>query len=319
MKKTLSLLTILTVTFTVAFSSIGIANAIDTEETPNLGYDMTTEKSAALFDYDMSLENGIKITEFDHDPATQDGLDDTIVYKTFETGSDDLYQPFVMDPKVMTLKDIKENLKDSELNITSKVVKTKSGKPAVEISFNVNGIPVKLDGIKVYRSTKKNSGYGKTALKTTKNASYVNTNVKAGKAYYYKARGYVTIDGKKYYTDYSKKTSITVSKKKMAKYTKPAPLYKNQPSIAGGYMAAKDPTITEELKAIFDKATKDLDGVAYEPIKLMGTQVVAGTNYKFLCKAKGVFPGAVETKKVVTIFYQPWTETCEVTNIEDYE
>lgn len=143
MKKTLSLLIILSVTFTVAFSSIGIANAIVTEETPNLGYDM------------------------------------------------------------------------------------------------------------------------KTALKTTQNSSYVNTNVKAGTKYYYKARGYVTIDGKKYYTDYSKKTSITVSKKKMAKYTKPAPLYKNQSSIAGGYMAAKDPTITEELKAIFDKATKDLDGVAY--------------------------------------------------------
>lgn len=302
MKKLLSLAIILALAFTMTFSCVGIANAIATEEVP-------------VFDYDTSLENSIKITGFDHDPATQDSLDDIKILSTAQ----DAYQPIAVDPRVMTLGDIKADLEDGELSLTAKVVKAKNGKPAVELSFNVNGVAVKLDGIKVYRSTKKNSGYGKTALKTTKNSSYVNTNVKAGKKYYYKAKGYVTVDGKKYYTGYSKKVSVTVSKKKMGKYVKPAPLYDNQLPLAGGYMAAEDTTITDELKTIFEKATKGLDGASYEPIKLMGTQVVAGTNYKFLCKAKGVFPGAIETKKVVTIFYQPWTETCEVSNIEDYE
>ena len=315
MKKSLSLAIILALAFTMTFSCVGIANAIATEEMPGLGSDNAPKKvDASLFDYDMSLENGIEITGFDHDTATEDSIEEVKILS-----AEDVNRPIVVDPRVMTLGDIKADLKDGELSLTAKVVKAKSGKPAVELSFNVNGVAVKLDGIKVYRSTKKNSGYGKTALKTTKNSSYVNTNVKAGKKYYYKAKGYVTVDGKKYYTGYSKKVSVTVSKKKMGKYVKPAPLYDNQLPLAGGYMAAEDTTITDELKTIFEKATKGLDGASYEPIKLMGTQVVAGTNYKFLCKAKGVFPGAIETKKVVTIFYQPWTETCEVSNIEDYE
>ena len=56
MKKLLSLAIILALAFTMTFSCVGIANAIETVEAPD-------------FDYDMSLENSIKITEFDHDPA----------------------------------------------------------------------------------------------------------------------------------------------------------------------------------------------------------------------------------------------------------
>ena len=72
----------------------------------------------------------------------------------------------------------------------------------------------KLDRFEIYRSVKKNSGYGKKAFFTTKNGStakYLNTkSLKKGKTYYYKLRGVRIIDGKKYYTKWSNKTWKTV-------------------------------------------------------------------------------------------------------------
>lgn len=52
--------------------------------------------------------------------------------------------------------------------------------------------------------------------------------------------------------------------------------------ILGGYIDVVDGTLTDELKDIFNKALSGLLGASYEPIKLVATQVVAGTNYKFL-------------------------------------
>ena len=67
----------------------------------------------------------------------------------------------------------------------------------------------KVDYYEIYRSTKKNSGYGKKPFFRTKDGNvtkYLNTkNVKAGKTYYYRIRGVRVVDGKKYYTEYSNK------------------------------------------------------------------------------------------------------------------
>lgn len=59
--------------------------------------------------------------------------------------------------------------------------------------------------------------------------------------------------------------------------------------LAGGY--TKFRPITEEDKVIFDKAMKGLVGVDYEPL-IVSTQVVKGTNYRFVCNAEliGVKP-----------------------------
>ena len=56
----------------------------------------------------------------------------------------------------------------------------------------------------------------------------------------------------------------------------------------------------EELQAVFDKATGDVDDVVYTPVALIGTQVVAGINYCFLCQVKSAIPD--ENEKPVWCF-----------------
>ncbi len=72
----------------------------------------------------------------------------------------------------------------------------------------------KVDRFEIYRSVKKNSGYGKKAFFATKNgevSTYLNTkNLRTGKTYYYKLRGVRIIDGQKYYTQWSNKAWRTV-------------------------------------------------------------------------------------------------------------
>lgn len=70
----------------------------------------------------------------------------------------------------------------------------------------VKGSLAGLDGYEVFRSTKRNSGYGKTPFFQTKNTHYTNSkSLKKGTRYYYKVRGYVKAKGKRYYTSWSSK------------------------------------------------------------------------------------------------------------------
>ena len=91
----------------------------------------------------------------------------------------------------------------------SKQVKMKNGKKAVTITWtNTSG--VKFDGVEIFRSLKKNSGYGKNPIYTSKSGKYYNTSVKKGKKYYYKVRSYIEVDGIKYYSAWSAKAWRTV-------------------------------------------------------------------------------------------------------------
>lgn len=73
--------------------------------------------------------------------------------------------------------------------------------------------------------------------------------------------------------------------------------------LAGGWTPSADPAVTEELKALFDKGTETLTGAGYIPVAFLGTQVVAGTNYAFLCRAVTAYPGALETEPAYAMVY----------------
>ena len=84
-----------------------------------------------------------------------------------------------------------------------------NGKKAIRISwYDETGAKLDdiFDGYEVFRSTKRYSGFGKKPFFTTTKTSYTNNkDLKKGNTYYYKVRGYVEVDGKKYYSDWSKK------------------------------------------------------------------------------------------------------------------
>lgn len=52
----------------------------------------------------------------------------------------------------------------------------------------------------------------------------------------------------------------------------------------GSWAVPEDSTVTEDHKKIFNNMTSKLDGFFFEPVAFLGSQVVAGTNYCFLCK-----------------------------------
>lgn len=55
-------------------------------------------------------------------------------------------------------------------------------------------------------------------------------------------------------------------------------------------------------KAAFEKATERMEGYEYEPIALLGTQVVAGTNYSILARGTAVVPDAIPSYEIITIY-----------------
>lgn len=54
-------------------------------------------------------------------------------------------------------------------------------------------------------------------------------------------------------------------------------------SVVGGYSEPRK--LSDEERALFDSVAAEIAGVKYEPINV-ATQIVADTNYRFLCKGK---------------------------------
>lgn len=85
-------------------------------------------------------------------------------------------------------------------------------------------------------------------------------------------------------------------------------------STVGGWKIMNSLDITQEAQDAFDMATKELVGVDYTPLGLLGTQLVSGTNYCFLCEAQVVVPDAVSYYAIVSV-YQNLQGESEILNI----
>ncbi len=88
--------------------------------------------------------------------------------------------------------------------------------------------------------------------------------------------------------------------------------------LMGGWTVAQDPTITPELKAVFDKGMEGLIGVNYVPVLYLGSQVVAGTNHAFLCQATVVVPDA-QPEWMVVYLYQDLQGEISVLDIGGFD
>ena len=104
------------------------------------------------------------------------------------------------------IKETKAYNSTIQLIAKSKIAKTAKGKKAIRVYwFEKNGKTLNFDGYEVYRSVKKNKGYGKKPIFTTENMKYLNTAVEKGTRYYYKVRGYKEIGESKLYSNWSTK------------------------------------------------------------------------------------------------------------------
>ena len=89
------------------------------------------------------------------------------------------------------------------------------------------------------------------------------------------------------------------------------------PGLAGGWNDPESPVMTEEASAALSKAADKLVGAEYTPIALLGTQVVAGTNYSILCRITAVTPSA-EPGYSVVIVYEDLQGNAEITDTYDF-
>lgn len=82
------------------------------------------------------------------------------------------------------------------------------------------------------------------------------------------------------------------------------PVLAEEEPLVGGWSAYTDnPTeIPAEALDALNAAIEGLEGCTYEPIALLGMQVVAGTNYCFLCETTIVVPDAQPSYALVYVF-----------------
>ena len=73
--------------------------------------------------------------------------------------------------------------------------------------------------------------------------------------------------------------------------------------MLGGWKVCDDPTVTKEAQAVMDKALEGFVGSKVEPVALLATQVVAGTNYCFLCRVTPVVPNAQSAWCLVYVYH----------------
>lgn len=91
--------------------------------------------------------------------------------------------------------------------------------------------------------------------------------------------------------------------------------------VVGGYTVSDEAsasTLTDHEREVFEAATKELVGVTYTPVSTLATQVVAGTNYAFLCKGE-VADAEGTTGWYVLVVYENLSGEAELTSAEQID
>lgn len=88
--------------------------------------------------------------------------------------------------------------------------------------------------------------------------------------------------------------------------------------VTGGWTPSEDPAITEDFRAVFDKAMEGLLGVNYTPVAYLGSQLVAGTNHCVLAQAQVVAPDARPYYALVYI-YEDLEGNAKIMNIAELD
>ena len=84
--------------------------------------------------------------------------------------------------------------------------------------------------------------------------------------------------------------------------------------ITGGWAINNDFDGIDDANAMsaFEKATEDLDGYRYDVAAVLGSQIVAGTNYSYLCRAEMAVPDA-KPEYVILKVYEGLEGNAEIT------
>lgn len=109
--------------------------------------------------------------------------------------------------------------------------------------------------------------------------------------------------------------SKTEAKNDTEKEANPSPATEEAP-LVGGWSSSESPVITEEIRNLVAKANQILTGAQYEPVALISKQVVAGFNYRLLCKVTATVPDAKTYYSVITLWEDPQGEA-SITDIID--
>lgn len=91
--------------------------------------------------------------------------------------------------------------------------------------------------------------------------------------------------------------------------------------VPGGWVTNADvpaSALIDGQQAVFDRATEGYVGVDLMPVCVLGTQVVAGTNYAYLCLGTSAAEDP-EAGWYVVVVYEDLAGTCEVSSVEEVD
>ena len=101
----------------------------------------------------------------------------------------------------------------------------------------------------------------------------------------------------------------------LSSYT--APTFAEEPLPGAWYANVDHPTeIPQDVLDAFNAATENMTGCVYKPIALLGSQVVAGTNYCLLCETTLAVPDAQPSFALV-YFYDGVNGEKEILKVEE--